>query len=179
MTNPERSQCAPTVIYYSQYCLVFANNSWSSELAAPAWHPPSCSSQRKQSGHWLTMWFFPELPILGYLPIRIRLFGVPGSSGAGATSREFSRCAFCQRRAAMLCPEIPAQKSLQHFLTPARASPVRLFCGKMGKGTFPTATNIAREMWVGVTDFISKRLSSLKNFISKLLCPTENSGQVF
>lgn len=70
--------------------------------------------------------FFPKLPFLGYLPGRIRLFGVPGSSGAAAASREFSRCAFCQRRAAMLCPKSTAHlfpaSSQSHFLTPQSGS---------------------------------------------------------
>lgn len=176
---PAHSQCAAQVIYYSQYCLGFANNPWSSELAAPVCHSLSRSWRREQSGHWLTVWvFFPKLPFLGYLPIRIPLVGVSGSSGAFFTGILKSCFLLCQRRAAMLCSQTPAQKKITaHLLTPARASPApALLWWKMGKGTFPTAASIAREMWVEFRGFISKCLGTLKNFMSKLLCRTENSG---
>lgn len=63
---------------------------------------------------------------------------------------------------------------------PGRASPAPAPSWQQtGKGTFPTAASSAREMSLGSVDFTSKCLSSLKNFMSKLLCPTENSGQVF
>lgn len=98
---PDHCQCAPLkVIYYSQYCLGSANNSCTSQLAAPA-----CSSQRKQSGHWSTMWVFFQTAFSGLSP----LFGVPE---VAAVFRAILKLCFCQRRAAMLCLEIPAQQLL-------------------------------------------------------------------
>lgn len=54
MTNP----WSFPVIYYSQYCWGFTNDLWSSELAAPACHPLSRSSQRKHIKSLVKMWIF-------------------------------------------------------------------------------------------------------------------------
>lgn len=122
---PDHCQCAPLkVIYYSQYCLGSANNSCTSQLAAPA-----CSSQRKQSGHWSTMWvFFSKLLFLGYLlslvSLKLQRF-----------SGQFSSCAFVKGG-----QQCSAQKSLPSnhctFPEPGQTQ-LGLFCGKKwAKGQF-------------------------------------------
>lgn len=91
----------------------------------------------------------------------ISLFGVPGSP------RESSSCAFCQRRAAMLCSE-PSQKSVHiSWLSPGS------FVGTNGQRGFSNS-----RKWNGSWIQLIFYLSSLKNFISQLLCPTENTGGV-
>lgn len=108
---PDHCQCAPLkVIYYSQYCLGSANNSCTSQLAAPA-----CSSQRKQSGHWSTMWvFFPNcfFWVISSLWCPWSCSGFQGNSQVVLLSKEGSNALLRNP-----CPAITA-----HFLSRARPS---------------------------------------------------------
>lgn len=157
------------------------NNSRSSELAAPACHSLSCSSQRKQSGHGLTMGFF-SLNCLFWVisPLRsdsLVSLEVPAPVPLAAFFTGILKLCFLSKEGSNALLTNPRSQIPAQLPTAARASPIpALLWEEMGKGTFPTATSTAREMWVGFTDFISKCLGSLKNFTSKLLCPAENSG---